>query len=60
MKYRELNAHMDNNCAPKASDKPAAPSSKSQKDQWSNILGSKSKGKAKEKYALDIFGSAIF
>ncbi|KAJ7632106.1 hypothetical protein FB45DRAFT_911472 [Roridomyces roridus] len=42
MRYKELNAHMDKNCAP-----PVSTSDKSQKTQWSDIMGSKSKGKAK-------------
>ncbi|KAJ7722271.1 hypothetical protein DFH07DRAFT_857002 [Mycena maculata] len=52
MKYRELNTHMDNNCS---SGKPSAPPSKSQKAQWSDIMGgqSKAKGKAKEKAAAE-------
>ncbi|KAJ7243381.1 hypothetical protein B0H12DRAFT_832780 [Mycena haematopus] len=48
MQYKELNKHMDNNCAT-ASPKPLAPNSKSQKTLWSDIMQPKSKGKEKEK-----------
>ncbi|KAJ6546985.1 hypothetical protein B0H19DRAFT_1163341 [Mycena capillaripes] len=48
MKYKELNRHMDNSCAT-GSPKPLAPSSKSQKTLWSDIMGPKSKGKEKDR-----------
>ncbi|KAJ7273090.1 hypothetical protein C8J57DRAFT_265929 [Mycena rebaudengoi] len=48
IKYKHLNEHMDNNCASISPTKPTAPSSKSQRTQWSDLMG-KSKGKEKEK-----------
>ncbi|KAJ6500582.1 hypothetical protein C8R45DRAFT_820007 [Mycena sanguinolenta] len=50
IKYKELNRHMDNNCAT-VSPKALAPNSKSQKTMWSDIMQPKSKGKEKDRYA---------
>ncbi|KAF7353675.1 Postreplication repair E3 ubiquitin-protein ligase rad18 [Mycena venus] len=52
MKYKELNRHMDNNCAT-VSPRPLAPTSKSQKTLWSDIMQPKSKGKEKDRGSSD-------
>jgi len=52
VKYKELNGHMDNNCAI-VSPKPLAPTSKSQKTLWSDIMQPKSKGKEKDRATSD-------
>ncbi|KAJ6488500.1 hypothetical protein C8R47DRAFT_481440 [Mycena vitilis] len=49
MQYKELNRHMDNGCATSSLVKPSAPSSKSQKTLWSDIMQPKSKGKEKDR-----------
>ncbi|KAF8191431.1 hypothetical protein K438DRAFT_1830497 [Mycena galopus ATCC 62051] len=52
MKYKELNRHMDNNCATVSSHKPlskmSTPNSEKAKNAWS-FMRPKSKGKEKEK-----------
>ncbi|KAJ7702227.1 hypothetical protein B0H17DRAFT_1043261 [Mycena rosella] len=59
LKYKEINTHMDNNCAPISSvsaAKSGAPTSKTQKTQWSDLMRGqppKSKGKGKDKAAED-------
>ncbi|KAF7359252.1 DNA repair protein [Mycena sanguinolenta] len=48
VKYKDLNKHIDNNCTTVA-PKPLAPTSKSQKTMWSDIMQPKSKGKEKDR-----------
>ncbi|KAJ6582840.1 hypothetical protein B0H10DRAFT_2097984 [Mycena sp. CBHHK59/15] len=45
LKYRDINAHIDNKCASFGAAKPTAESSKSQKTMWSDIMRPNSKGK---------------
>ncbi|KAJ7118772.1 hypothetical protein C8R44DRAFT_789233 [Mycena epipterygia] len=52
VKYKELNRHMDNNCESTGSSK-SAPSSKSQKTLWSDLMGAPPKSKGKERAAAD-------
>ncbi|KAJ6606420.1 hypothetical protein DFH09DRAFT_1120145 [Mycena vulgaris] len=53
LKYKEINRHMDNNCGPTGPTKSVAPSSNSQKTQWSTLMQGAPKAKDKGRTTED-------